>query len=143
MKLKIYRNESPDTAFDYCYIIIGSFYDKQHSVEIHDNSIVIKDFENFVYWFEQQIYYLTYEQFKKIEVAKRDIIDDLKDVINRYEFYRDEVRRCYYDMEEYEAKIDLLETQKMDLVEALANKTWQDMRQTAFKRRQARKWHAH
>lgn len=46
-------------------------------------------------------------------------------------------------MEEYEAKIDLLETQKMDLVEALANKTWQDMRQTAFKRRQARKWHAH
>ena len=77
-----------------------------------------------------------------IEVAKRDIIDDLKDVINRYEFYRDEVRRCYYDMEEYEAKIDLLETQKMDLVETLANKTWQDMRQTAFKRRQARKWRA-
>lgn len=67
MKLKIYRNESPDTAFDYCYIIIGSFYNKQHSVEIHDNSIVIKDFENFVYWFEQQIYYLTYEQFKKID----------------------------------------------------------------------------
>ena len=27
--------------------------------------------------------------------------------------------------------------------ENLANKTWQDMRQTAFKRRQARKWHAH
>lgn len=78
-----------------------------------------------------------------IEVAKRDIIDDLKDVINRYEFYRDEVRRCYYDMEEYEAKIDLLETQKMDLVEALANKTWKDMRHTAFWRRQARKWHAH
>ena len=40
-----------------------------------------------------------------IEVAKRDIIDDLKDVINRYEFYQDEVRRCYHDMEEYEAKI--------------------------------------
>ena len=77
-----------------------------------------------------------------IEVAKRDIIDDLKDVINRYEFYRDEVRRCYYYMEEYEAKIDLLETQKMDLVEALANKTWQDMRHAAFKRRQARKWRA-
>lgn len=77
-----------------------------------------------------------------IEVAKRDIIDDLKDVINRYEFYQDEVRRCYHDMEEYEAKIDLLETQKMDLVEALANKTWQDMRQTAFRRRQARKWRA-
>ncbi len=37
MKLKIYRNESPDTAFDYCYIIIGSFYNKQHSVEIQEN----------------------------------------------------------------------------------------------------------
>ena len=45
-------------------------------------------------------------------------------------------------MEEYEVKIDLLETQKANLIEALSNKTWQDMRQTAFYRRQARKWRA-
>ena len=70
-------------------------------------------------------------------------IDGLKAMIEHLELLEDEVRRCCHDMEEYEAKIDLLETQKMDLVEALANKTWQDMRQTAFKRRQARKWHAH
>ena len=67
-------------------------------------------------------------------------ITGLKAMIEHLEFLEDEVRRCYHDMEEYEAKIDLLETQKMDLVEILANKTWQDMRQTAFKRRQARKW---
>ncbi len=77
-----------------------------------------------------------------IQVTKRDVVDDLKEVIKRYEFYQDEVQRCYHDMEEYEAKIDLLETQKANLIEALANKTWQDMRQTAFYRRQARKWRA-
>lgn len=69
-------------------------------------------------------------------------ITGLKAMIEHLEFLEDKVRRCYHDMEEYEAKIDLLETQKMDLVETLANKTWQDMRQTAFKRRQARKWRA-
>ena len=69
-------------------------------------------------------------------------IAGLKAMIEHLEFLEDEVRRCYHDMEEHEAKIDLLETQKMDLVEALANKTWQDMRQTAFRRRQARKWRA-
>lgn len=69
-------------------------------------------------------------------------ITGLKAMIEHLEFLEDKVRRCYHDMEEYEAKIDLLETQKMDFVETLANKTWQDMRQTAFKRRQARKWRA-
>ena len=69
-------------------------------------------------------------------------ITGLKAMIEHLEFLEDEVRRCYHDMEEYEAKIDLLETQKMDRVETLANKTRQDMRQNAFKRRQARKWRA-
>ena len=31
-----------------------------------DNFIQIDDFEEFSYWFEQQIYYLTDEQFEKI-----------------------------------------------------------------------------
>lgn len=47
-----------------------------------------------------------------IQVAKRDVVDDLKEVTKSYEFYQDEVQRCYHDMEEYEVKIDLLELKK-------------------------------
>ncbi|WP_394468077.1 hypothetical protein PO908_02860 [Streptococcus anginosus] len=28
-----------------------------------------------------------------VQVAKRDVVDDLKEVIKRYEFYQDEVQR--------------------------------------------------
>lgn len=38
------------------------------------------------------------------------------------EFFRDELRRCYREMEQYEKKIEQLENQKMDLVEELAKK---------------------
>jgi hypothetical protein len=76
-------------------------------------------------------------------LKNNDFINNMKSVIEEYEFLKDEVKRCYHDIEEYEAKIDNLEMQKMNLVEALARKTWEDMAQTAFKRKQARKWHAH
>lgn len=56
------------------------------------------------------------------------------------EFFRDELRRCYREMEQYEKKIEQLENQKMDLVEELANKTWQDMREQAFRRKQTRRF---
>lgn len=72
-----------------------------------------------------------------------DFIENMRSVIEEYLFLKDEVKRCYHDMEEYEVKIEKLESQKMNLVEALARKTWEDMAQTAFKRKQARKWHAH
>lgn len=72
-----------------------------------------------------------------------DFVENMKSVIEEYEFLKDEVKRCYHDMEEYEAKIDNLARQKMILVEDFARKTWEDMAQTAFKRKQARKWHAH
>lgn len=72
-----------------------------------------------------------------------DFIENMKSVIEEYEFLKDEVKRCYHDMEENETKIDNLKMQKMNLVEALARKTWEDMAQTEFKRKQARKWHAH
>ena len=72
-----------------------------------------------------------------------DFVENMKSVIEEYEFLKDEVKRCYNDMEEYEAKIDNLARQKMILVEDFARKTWEDMAQTAFKRKQARKWHAH
>lgn len=56
------------------------------------------------------------------------------------EFFRDELRRCYREMEQYEKKIERLENQKMDLVEELAKKTWQDMREQAFRRKQKRRF---
>lgn len=56
------------------------------------------------------------------------------------EFFRDELRRCYREMEQYEKKIEQLENQKMDLLEELAKKTWQDMREQAFRRKQTRRF---
>ncbi len=56
------------------------------------------------------------------------------------EFFRDELKRCYREMEQYEKKIEKLENQKMDLVEELAKKTWQDMREQAFRRKQTRRF---
>ena len=38
------------------------------------------------------------------------------------QFFRDELKRCYREMEQYEKKIEQLENQKMDLVEELAKK---------------------
>lgn len=38
------------------------------------------------------------------------------------EFFREELKRCYREMEQYEKKIEKLENQKMDLVEELAKK---------------------
>lgn len=76
------------------------------------------------------------------DLKNNDFVNNMKSVIEEYLFLKDEVKRCYHDMEKYEAKIDDLEKQKMNLVEALARKTWEDMTQTAFARKQARKWHA-
>ena len=72
-----------------------------------------------------------------------NFIEQIKSILEDYALLKAEVKRCYHDMEEYEAKIENIEKQKIDLVEALACKTWEDMAQTAFKRKQARKWHAH
>ena len=56
------------------------------------------------------------------------------------EFFRDELKRCYREMEQYEKKIEKLENQKMDLVEEIAKKTWVDMREQAFRRKQTRRF---
>jgi hypothetical protein len=56
------------------------------------------------------------------------------------QFFRDELKRCYREMEQYEKKIEQLENQKMDLVEELAKKTWLDMREQAFRRKQTRRF---
>lgn len=69
-----------------------------------------------------------------------NFIEKIKSILEEYAFLKDEVKRCYHDMEEYEAKIENIEKQKIDLVEALACKTWTDMRQSAFRKRQRRKY---
>lgn len=56
------------------------------------------------------------------------------------EIFRDELKRCYREMEQYEKKIEQLENQKMDLVEELSKKTWNDMREQAFRRKQKRRF---
>lgn len=66
MKLKIYKKESQHRDYFYVYSICGNFYRDNYYTNIRDNSVVIDDFEDFAYWFEQQIYYLTLDQFEKI-----------------------------------------------------------------------------
>ena len=73
-------------------------------------------------------------------LKNNDFIENMKSVIEEYVFLKDEVKRCYHDMEEYEVKIEKLESQNMNLVEALACKTWTDMRQGAFRKKQRRKF---
>lgn len=67
MKLKIYRKESQHRDYYYVYSISGNFYGDNYYAEIYDNFVVIDNFEDFAYWFEQQIYYLTLDQFEKID----------------------------------------------------------------------------
>lgn len=69
-----------------------------------------------------------------------EVKSDITTEENCCEFFRDELKRCYREMEQYEKKIEQLENQKMDLVEELAKKTWQDMREQAFRRKQTRRF---
>ena len=69
-----------------------------------------------------------------------EIKSDITTEENCCEFFRDELKRCYREMEQYEKKIEQLKNQKMDLVEELAKKTWQDMREQAFRRKQTRRF---
>lgn len=66
MRLKILRRNSPIRIYEYCYIVFSPS-NKIDVAEIYDNSIQIDNFEDFSYWFEQQIYYLTRDQFRNID----------------------------------------------------------------------------
>ncbi len=78
MRLKILRRNSPIRNYEYCYIIFSPS-DNMDAAEIYDNYIQIDNFEDFSYWFEQQIYYLTRDQFRKIDgVWLRMMIDCYK-----------------------------------------------------------------
>ena len=67
MRLKIYKRESQHRDYHYVYLISGNFYGNDYCAEIYDNFVGIDNFEDFAYWFEQQIYYLTLDQFEKID----------------------------------------------------------------------------
>ena len=67
MQLKIYRKEGQHRDYFYVYSISGNFYGSNYYADIYDNFVVIENFEDFAYWFEQQIYYLTLDQFEKID----------------------------------------------------------------------------
>lgn len=67
MKLNIHRKPSTNNIYEYRYIVAGAYSDIKYFSEIYDNYLEINDFEDFAYWFEQQIYYITPEQFKKID----------------------------------------------------------------------------
>jgi hypothetical protein len=67
MKLNIHRKPSTNNIYEYRYIVAGAYSDIKYFSEIYDNYLEINDFEDFAYWFEQQIYYIAPEQFKKID----------------------------------------------------------------------------
>ena len=84
------------------------------------------------------------------KIRKRDVVDDLKEFINLYEFYDDECHRLWKDYEELEAKHEKvvaenesLKDKCVDLMLENADYVWDEMaRETAKKRANTRKWRA-
>lgn len=58
------------------------------------------------------------------KLRKRDIVDDLKEFIQRYEFYDDEVHRLWKDYEELEAENKRLKEMNTSLLLSISNKVW-------------------
>ena len=82
-------------------------------------------------------------------VRQRDIVDDLKDFIKRYEFYEDEVHKLWKDYEELEVENENLKVEnarlkndKQDLLYALSNSIWHSMKLEPRLRASRRKWGA-
>ncbi|NQN50357.1 hypothetical protein HPA16_08400 [Streptococcus suis] len=81
-------------------------------------------------------------------MRKRDIVDDLKEFIKRYEFYDDECHRLWKDYEELEAKYEKVvienETLKDKCVDPMlenADYVWDEIaRETAKKKTNKRRW---
>lgn len=82
------------------------------------------------------------------KIRKRDIVDDLKEFIKRYEFYDDECHRLWKDYEELEAKYEKVvienETLKDKCVDPMlenADYVWDEIaRETAKKKTNKRRW---
>lgn len=80
------------------------------------------------------------EEVKELEDQVESLEFCWEKSLERNTFLQEELKRCYREMEQYEKKIEQLENQKMDLVEELAKKTWKDMREQAFRRKQKRRF---
>lgn len=77
------------------------------------------------------------------KVRKRDIVDDLKEMIDRYEFYDEEVHRLWKDYEEVEAENQRLRDTCIKLLLENMDHEWEQLvKDEATKRANTRKWRA-
>ena len=74
------------------------------------------------------------------KIRKRDVVDDLKEFIARYEFYDDEVHRLWNDYEELEAENERLKERNKSLSLALGEVTWRELWRSAMFKRNRRKY---
>ncbi|CYU40705.1 Uncharacterised protein [Streptococcus suis] len=78
-----------------------------------------------------------------ITARQRDVIDDLKDAIKRYEFLENENERLIKDQQEQEKKIDFLKQQNHQLFAAIGRQVWEQISSSAMSRKaNRRKWRA-
>ncbi|HEM5432343.1 TPA: hypothetical protein U1578_001387 [Streptococcus suis] len=78
-----------------------------------------------------------------ITARKRDVIDDLKDAIERYEFLENENERLTKDRQKQEKKIDFLKQQNHQLFAAIGRQVWEQVLSSAMSRKESRrKWRA-
>ncbi|HEM3702185.1 TPA: hypothetical protein U1D11_000655 [Streptococcus suis] len=78
-----------------------------------------------------------------ITARQRDVIDDLKDAIERYEFLENENERLIKDRHEQEERIDFLKQQNHQLFAAIGRQVWEQVLSSAMSRKEnRRKWRA-
>ncbi|HFI0238338.1 TPA: hypothetical protein ACGPBH_001107 [Streptococcus suis] len=74
---------------------------------------------------------------------ERDVIDDLKDVIKRYDFLAIENERLTKDWHEQYEKINFLKQQNLQLFAAIGRQVWEQGVSSAMSRKaNIRKWRA-
>ncbi|HEM4064104.1 TPA: hypothetical protein U1W16_000857 [Streptococcus suis] len=78
-----------------------------------------------------------------ITARQRDVIDDLKDAIKRYEFLENENERLIKDQQEQEKKVDFLKQQNHQLFAVIGRQVWEHVLSSAMsKKGNRRKWRA-
>lgn len=74
---------------------------------------------------------------------ERDVIDDLKDVIKRYDFLENENDRLTNEWHGQNEKIDFLKQQNHQLFAAIGRQVWEQVLSSAMSRKgNRRKWRA-
>lgn len=76
-------------------------------------------------------------------VRRRDIVDDLKDMVRRYEFFEDENSRLTKEWQDQNQQIERLKVQNMQLMVALGRQVWKQMASSAMSQKaNKRKWNS-